>query len=120
MTDHWNTPQEGDLHSVIRIGPHCFELRYGYCDDKDRASGEPYILYPDLLNNPHFTEEGYRIVSALQNICPHYKTPDGHEQEDCCYTCRHYPNSQDEIGICQCEHTRKLFIPSFSEAADET
>lgn len=47
MEEKANIPREGDLHSIVTIGSHSFELRYGYCDKRDRAAGEPYILYPD-------------------------------------------------------------------------
>lgn len=108
MVNELNIPREGDLYTVVTIGPHSFELRYGYCDERDRISGEPYILYPDLLTQPHFTPGGYRIVSALQSVCKYYVIPEGREREDCCYTCNHYPNAKDEIGICRCEDMRKL------------
>lgn len=107
MTNEVNIPREGDLHSIVTIGPHTFELRYGYCDERDRASGEPYILYPDLLGKPRYTVDGYRIVAALQSVCRHYTVPDGMEREDCCYTCRFYPDQKSEIGICTCEAMRK-------------
>ncbi len=108
MVNELNVPREGDLHAVVTIDSYSFELRYGYCDERDRASGEPYILYPDLLTQPHFTVEGYRIVSALQSVCKYYTVPENREWEDCCYTCNHYPNPKDEIGICKCEDMRKL------------
>lgn len=103
MKHEANIPREGDLHSVVTIGAYTFELRYGYCDERDRASGEPYILYPDLISMPHYTEEGYRIVTALQSVCGHYLPPDGCEPENCCYTCNYYPDKKAEIGICGCE-----------------
>ena len=106
MTNELNIPKEGDLYAVVTIGSHSFELRYGYCDERDRASGEPYILYPDLLTYPHFTADGYRIVSALQSVCSHYTIPEGQMGEDCCYTCNHYLDPFDEIGICKCEAMR--------------
>lgn len=108
MVNEINIPKEGDLHSVVTIGSHSFELRYGYCDERDRASGEPYILYPDLLTQPHFTADGYRIVSAIQSVCEYYSVPEGRAREDCCYTCNHYPNAKDEIGICECEGMREI------------
>ena len=103
MIHEENIPKEGDLHSVVTIGAHCFELRYGYRDERDRITGEPYILYPDLATIPHYTDDGQRIVAALQSTCPHYRVPPGKEREDCCYTCSFYPNPSDELGICQCE-----------------
>ena len=110
-------PKEGDLHSVVTIGPHAFELRYGYCDDRDRVTGEPYILYPDLRTKPIYTADGYRIVTALQSHCAYYAPPDDREQEDCCYTCRFYPDQQAEIGICRCEQMRKLPNATHTEQA---
>lgn len=116
MTNEVNIPREGDLHSIVTIGSHSFELRYGYCDEQDRATGEPYILYPDLLAEPLFTEDGYRIVAALQSVCEHYTFPDGQEKEDCCYTCDFYPDQQAEIGICRCTEMRE---PANTPRAEE-
>lgn len=107
MTQKVHIPREGDLHSIMTIGPHAFELRYGYSDERDRATGEPYILYPDLLSEPLYTEDGYRVVAALQSICEHYIPPYGCEREDCCYTCSFYPNQNSEIGICRCEKMQR-------------
>ena len=107
MIKEVNTPREGDLHSVVTIGSHTFELRYGYCDEQDRATGEPYILYPDLMSECCYTEDGYRIVAALQNNCAYYVPPAGQEREDCCYTCCFYPDQLSEIGICRCEKMRR-------------
>lgn len=107
MEQELNIPREGALHSVITIGGHSFELRYGYSDERDRILGEPYILYPDLQTNRVYNAEGYRIVAALQSACCHYQPPPGGDREDCCYTCRHYPNHRSEIGVCRCEQQRK-------------
>lgn len=107
MIHEAHVPQEGDLHSIVTIGTRSFELRYGYCDERDRSTGEPYILYPDLLAEPLYTEDGYRIVAALQSTCEHYMPPNGREWENCCYTCSCYPDQQAEIGICRCEKMRK-------------
>lgn len=107
MIHEVNLPKEGDLHSIVTIDTHSFELRYGYCDERDRATGEPYILYPDLLSKPLYTSDGYRIVAALQSACSHYAPPPGGDREDCCYTCRYYPDRRAEIGACRCEMLRK-------------
>ncbi|MBQ8830992.1 MAG: hypothetical protein IJ017_05295 [Oscillospiraceae bacterium] len=107
MKSEVNSPREGDLHSIVTIGTHSFELRYGYCDDCDRFTDEPYILYPDLLSKPFYTEEGCRIVTALQSICKYYEPINKQEREDCCYTCSFYPNQHTEIGICKCDGMRK-------------
>lgn len=101
MKDKMVRPREGDLHSIVKIDSHVFELRYGYCDERDRSTGEPYILYPDLHACPCYTNSGKRIVTALQTICSHYSPPEGREREECCYTCRFYSDPLAEIGICQ-------------------
>lgn len=119
MINEVNIPREGDLHSIVIIDSHSFELRYGYCDERDRLTGEPYILYPDLASEPYFTGDGYRIVAALQPVCEHYSLPDGQEKEDCCYTCSHYPDQRSEIGICRCERMRQTPDGSPTEGGAE-
>lgn len=111
MPNEVKIPKEGDLHSTVTIGSHSFELRYGYCDERDRVTGEPYILYPDLASTPLYTADGRRIVTALQNTCPYYTVSSGRDPENCCYTCDHYPNPNDEIGICRCEQNRTEHYP---------
>lgn len=101
-------PQEGDLHAVVKIENHVFELRYGFYDELDRNSGEPCVIYPDLESEPLYTKDGSRIVSAIQSVCPHYVAPEGRTEEDSCYTCSYFPSIKDEIGICRCEKTRKM------------
>lgn len=100
-------PKEGDLHSVVTIDSHTFELRYGYCDERDRATGEPYILYPDLRAVPFYTKDGCRIVAALQSTCDCYQPRHGEEEEDCCYTCAFYPDRRSELGVCRCDKMHK-------------
>lgn len=110
MTNEIRTPQEGDLHCVVTIEDYTFELRYGYNEEYERG-GDPFVLYPDLETEPIYTKDGYRIVSAIQSVCKHYKIPDGRVPEDCCYTCNHYSNEKDEVGICRCEKMRRKEKP---------
>ena len=104
--DVWKKPKEGDLHSRVTVDDVTFELRYGYYEESERTAGEPFVLYPDLKRNPQYTRDGYRIVSAIQSVCQHYAVSHGAEREDCCYTCVHYPNQTDDIGVCRCEAMR--------------
>ena len=103
MPNQERIPREGALHSVVTVGGYAFELRYGFNQESERSSGEPFVLYPDLAAEPKFTQEGYRIVSAIQSVCEYYEVAPGTEPEDCCYTCRYYPNPVDDIGICRCQ-----------------
>lgn len=111
-------PREGDLHSIVAVGGYAFELRYGFNLESERACGEPFVLYPDLAAQPKFTPEGYRIVSAIQSVCGYYEAAPGLDQEDCCYTCRHYPNPVDDIGICRCEEMRNGAFPAAGNPDD--
>ena len=93
--------KEGDLYKVISLFGKTFELRYGYYDDKDRAStyNEVIPIYPDFLKSPIYTYEGHPFVTQMQDICLHY---DGDKNGEECFSCRHYQHGDDLIGICKC------------------
>ncbi len=107
MSHEMRTPKEGELHCVTTVGGYTFELRYGFNQESERLCGEPFVLYPDLAASPIYAPEGYRIVSAIQSVCPYYLPAPGAEPEDCCYTCGYYPDQIAEIGICSCEEMRR-------------
>lgn len=99
-------PKEGDLYKKIRIGEHIFELRYGYYTESDRTFGEPAVIFPDLSMEPLYTEDGCRIVTAIQDPCPHYKVPKEKVRDECCCDCEHYRYNGDDIGLCACAEMR--------------
>lgn len=107
MSDTARIPREGELYAVVKLEDHTFELRYGYYEERERNGGEPCVIYPDLEAEPLYTRDGYRIVSAIQSVCPHYAAPEGRTEEDSCYTCSYFPSIKDEIGICRCKKMRK-------------
>ncbi len=94
-------PKEGDLYKRINIGQHTFELRYGYYTESDRAFGEPAVIFPELSV---YTEEGYRIVTAVQEVCEFYKTSGRKAKDESCVGCIYYSPPGDDIGICKCTH----------------
>ena len=47
MVKELNIPREGDLHTVVTIGPHSFELRYSYCDEIGICRCEDMRKLPD-------------------------------------------------------------------------
>lgn len=99
------TPREGDIYKAFTVAGHPFELRYGYYDDRERASCPPVVIFPDLLAAPLFCPEGYPLVTQIQDPCPHYSAAPGRE-EVWCGDCTHFSGQEPEIGICRCEHRK--------------
>ena len=93
-------PKEGDLYRKVVIEDHVFELRYGYYEKRDRTSGEPVVIYPDLLERKLYTTDGRRIVTAIQDPCEHYDVSHGRARDECCNDCRHYVTNGADIGMC--------------------
>ncbi len=103
-----NAPQkEGDLYKRINIGQHIFELRYGYYTESDRAFGEPAVIFPELSETKLYTEDGYRIVTAVQDPCEFYKASGSKTNDESCIGCIHYSPPGDDIGICKCTRNMK-------------
>lgn len=101
-------PKEGDLYRRIHIGQHTFELRYGYYTESDRAFGEPAVIFPELSETELYTEEGYRIVTAVQDCCAFYEALGRKTKEENCTGCIHYSPPGDDIGICKHERNQKI------------
>lgn len=93
-------PREGDLYKVITISGYTFELRFGYYAEFERDSGEPVVIYPDLIERNCYTEDGRRLVTAIQDPCSYYEVPNETARDECCNDCRHYTSEEGEIGIC--------------------
>ena len=93
-------PKEGDIYKVIKIDEHTFELRFGFYADFERESGEPVVIYPDLVNNRYYTSDGKRIVTAIQDPCNRYRVSSHTPRDECCNDCDHYKTSGDDIGLC--------------------
>ncbi len=108
MTDGCNVRKEGDLYMTVSCYGHSLELRYGYYEESDRINGEPVVLYPDLKNNPVYTEKGYPLVTAIQIPCKFYEATDSSAPEDCCSDCIFYGDSRNEIDICLCESRKSV------------
>ena len=102
-----NFPKEGDLYKIIVLDGHTIELRYGYYADFERQSGEPVIIYPDLIKNPLYTNDGKPLVTAVQDTCEYYTGPKYSQKEFCCSDCTHYDSTNLEIGMCQHHSKRK-------------
>ena len=96
-------PREGELYRTVDIAGRIFHLYYGYYEEFEREHHEPMPIYPDLIKNPEYTQEGIPIVTAMQDACPYYRgTADG----ECCHECAHFLQGEELFGLCGCIENR--------------
>lgn len=98
---------EGTLFKNISLFGKMFEIRYGYYADYERENeeNEPIPIYPDFLQSPIFTDDGYPFVTQMQTPCQHGEC---HHTDACCADCPHFLHGDELIGICRCEKNRRL------------
>ena len=99
--------REGDIYKTVTAGGHSFTLYYGYYEDFERRAGEPVVVYPDLNQAPVYSPEGYRVVTAIQDVCPMFRCRGTPDEDSCCCDCVYYPDSQSCINICTCPENRR-------------
>lgn len=104
---HVQLPREGDIHEVVQVGGHSFTIRYGYYDESERHTTDPIPIYPCFITEPHYTADGFPLVTRIQDACEHYFAGEGTQGDGWCADCLHCSDDQGEIGICQCLHRRK-------------
>lgn len=103
-------PREGDLYKEVNICGKSFRLRYGYYESFERATlhNDPMPIYPDLQKQPHYTPQGVRIVTAMQDVCTYYR---GKSQVDThCADCTHFEKSEELFGLCRCTHNQRTKV----------
>ena len=97
---------EGALYRSLTVFGNTFEVRYGYYEEFERENGlcDPVPIYPNFLENPKYTKDGYPFVTKMQELCAYgsSKFKDG-----CCADCPHFINGEDMIGICGCWNNRR-------------
>jgi len=98
--------KEGDMYKVITLCGEEFEIRYGYYENADRLGkyNDPIPIYPNLLDNPQYNNEGYRFVTEMQDTCKYFK---GKLLVDICCGCKHFQKGDDLIGICKCRSMKR-------------
>lgn len=97
--------REGTLFKTIELCGTKFEIRYGYYADFERENeqNEPIPIYPNFVDTPQYTNDGYPFVTHIQDMCDYGHT----DQEDrYCVYCPHFMHGDEMIGICRCEHRR--------------
>lgn len=102
MDKKFSPPKEGELYKKLTVGGHCFELKYGFYADFERESGEPVVIYPDLITCKLYAQDGNMLVTAIQEPCRYYKVYEEQMRNEWCCDCEYYMYSGDDIGICSC------------------
>ena len=105
MFSQFSAPNEGDLYKELTVGGHDFQMRYGYYEECDRMQCQPVVIWPDLSDGQKRSEDGYPLVTQVQDPCEHY-TPTAGSQDYWCGDCIYYTGQHREIGICRCEHRK--------------
>lgn len=98
--------REGDLHKICCVGGVSFEIRYGYSSEEERERWDPTPIYPDFLQKPEFTEDGYPFATAYQDVCRWYLPRPQASGEHWCSDCMHFEKCEEYIGICKCSTKR--------------
>ena len=98
-------PKEGDLYRAIELYGKTFEIRYGYYEEIDRQY-DPMEIYPDFLQNPVYTKDGYPFVTLMQEPCQYFKKR-GKEPEEDCENCKYMERGEELIALCRCPQNKK-------------
>ena len=92
------SPAEGDHYKTLYIKGKKFDLFYGYYEDSDRRYSEPYVLYPDFLKSPVYTDDGFPFATMMQEACQNFE---GIKSADCdCSQCKHFVKFDELLGVC--------------------
>ncbi len=93
--------KEGEIYKTIVVEGRSFEIRYGYYEDYEREKWDPIPIYPNFLESPVYSKDGYPFVTRTQDACIHYisRMKSG---DSWCADCIHFPDETQEIGICRC------------------
>ncbi len=95
--------KEGDLYKLITVGNIPFEIRYGFYGDIERAHCEPMPIYPNFVESPRYTIDGYPFVTADQEVCEHFKPKPKISSEGWCNDCEYLEKHEEFIGVCKCK-----------------
>ena len=99
-----NKARDGDLYKIVSLFGKSFHIKYGYYEEYERTRGEPIPIYPDFKKEPIYTEDGYPIVTQMQELC---EMGESNFSDGICADCKYYEHGDDLIGRCTCEANRK-------------
>ena len=99
---------EGDVYRDLDVEGKKFRILYGYYEEFERNGkyNDPMPIYPDLINDPVYTDEGVPIVTAMQDSCQSFESLRG-DDGDCCQDCAYFKKREDLFGICACFSNRR-------------
>lgn len=100
------SPKEGDLYKEVTVGGNTFKIFYGYYEEFERECpfNEPMPIYPDFIKEPHYTNEGVPIATAMQNVCEYYSGKN--DEDSSCSDCGFFQSCQELIGLCHCPQNK--------------
>lgn len=94
--------KEGDLYKVIEAGGHTFEIRYGYYDPElERGHTDLMPIFPNFVNEPLYTVDGYPFVTVDQEICRQFSSKLRISGEGWCNDCTYLEHCEEFIAICR-------------------
>ena len=93
-------PKEGDLFKIIELHGATFEIKYGYYEDIDRKY-DPVEIYPDFIENPIYTDDGFPFITLMQSPCQHFKRINDDPEHDC-GNCEYMERGDELIAVCRC------------------
>jgi len=91
-------PIEGELYKTLYIRGKRIDLFYGYYEDSDRYYSEPYVIYPDFLKSPVYTEDGFPLVTMMQEACEKFESLKNSDKD--CSQCKYFLKFDELLGIC--------------------
>ncbi|MBO5702863.1 MAG: hypothetical protein J6S71_10535 [Clostridia bacterium] len=92
------SPAEGELYKTLYIKGIKFDLFYGYYEDSDRHFSEPYVLYPNFLESPVYTEDGFPFATMMQEACSDFESTKNTDRD--CSQCKHFIKCDELLGVC--------------------
>ena len=96
--------RDGDLYKTISPFGKSFDIKYGYYEEYERTRGEPVPIYPDFKKESIYTEDGYPLVTQMQELC---EQGESKFSDGICADCKYFEHGDDLIGRCTCEANRK-------------
>lgn len=98
--------KEGELYKTVTTFGKTFELRYGYYGEND-GKNPLYVIYPDFVSNPLYTDNGEPFVTVIQDACKSYRGKNKKTPDTTCEECKFFRQGEDWFGICDCIKNRK-------------
>ncbi len=100
--------KEGTLYKTVEIDCVAFNIYYGYESVSERGRGwEPSPIYPNFIERPQYTSDGYPFAVAYQDVCEHYDPINTETDFIECANCKQFDRREEFIGICKCPLRRE-------------